>query len=323
MGAGGSSEDASKEPEAATAASGDDSKDGHSRTRNFPKLSSRERQAYLSWGVIVGAILVVELLGAISAGIRNWIPWPTISSTVGHLEIAWSGVAVIVVALITAVAYLALRHGSARSRAARKTPPARELVSRVCSTNPPENETWSLWSLVCDLLALALVGLGAALVATLTPASKHQLGYTIYGLLLVLGVIVPSIWAVAKPKQEPTLVSTIRSLHRRVPWISVVLISSLTVLVIHLAFYPWPDIQHESSKIGGLNGSQARQKGEHEISSRFGTRLEYRKEARGRLANNEVWLVYFDPPNQFDSGCVVAIENKSTVAVSAQCSRVG
>ena len=60
-------------------------------------------QGYLFWGPVVAAILVTEALGAFFD-----VPWPTISSTVGHLENRWTIVAAIVVGLAptaTAVIY--------------------------------------------------------------------------------------------------------------------------------------------------------------------------------------------------------------------------
>src|SRR5689334_19755317 len=70
------------------------------------------RRGYLFWGITAGAILVTEALGAASGWLEHklhiHIPWPTISSTVGHLEDRWSIVGAVVVGVIAAIAFYAL-----------------------------------------------------------------------------------------------------------------------------------------------------------------------------------------------------------------------
>src|SRR5207244_3131127 len=83
--------------------------------RNFfapGPLSGREKQGYLVWGPTAALIATIELLGAFSSSLKNSIPWPTISSTVGHLETRWSWVAVIVVASIAVIVFLAVKYRS-------------------------------------------------------------------------------------------------------------------------------------------------------------------------------------------------------------------
>jgi hypothetical protein len=67
---------------------------------------------YLFWGVTIGVILVVELLGALGGWLEDHIgvdvPWTTISGMVGHLEDLWPATAVIVVALLAPAAFYAL-----------------------------------------------------------------------------------------------------------------------------------------------------------------------------------------------------------------------
>jgi uncharacterized membrane protein HdeD (DUF308 family) len=71
-------------------------------------VTSRERWGYAVWGTVAVFVGVTEILARISSQLRNAIPWPTISATVGHLEQRWPFVAVIVLALIAASAYEAL-----------------------------------------------------------------------------------------------------------------------------------------------------------------------------------------------------------------------
>src|SRR5437870_1250992 len=56
-----------------------------------------ERMGYRVWGPIFASIGLTEILAAASKTLRNAIPWPTISSTVGHLEGRWPIVSVLVV----------------------------------------------------------------------------------------------------------------------------------------------------------------------------------------------------------------------------------
>src|SRR5216683_3382180 len=69
------------------------------------KVEPAERRGYWFWIPTVVTILVIELLGALSRTFNNAIPWPTISGTIGHLEKRWDWVAIIVVGLITIVAF--------------------------------------------------------------------------------------------------------------------------------------------------------------------------------------------------------------------------
>jgi hypothetical protein len=95
------------------------------QTRRFrvsPPLSLEEKWGYLVWGPIALFIAVSEILAAVSRHLKNAIPWPTISTTVGHLEREHHWIAVVVVAVIAVVAYHALtcpmshRTGGGRTR---------------------------------------------------------------------------------------------------------------------------------------------------------------------------------------------------------------
>ena len=71
---------------------------------------------------ILAFIFLTEILAAASKTLKNAIPWPTISSTVGHLEARWPIVAVLVVGGIAAVAFHAVADPSApRTRGGRTT----------------------------------------------------------------------------------------------------------------------------------------------------------------------------------------------------------
>jgi hypothetical protein len=74
--------------------------------------------------------------------------------------------------------------------------------------------------------------------------TKLQLGYVIYGVLALVGVVVPSVLAYffRQDVPFPTLFRTVALLRRRARWVAVVIVAGLTVLAVHLALYPWPDV---------------------------------------------------------------------------------
>src|SRR5438270_314617 len=92
--------------------------------RRFRNVSRLERRGYAVWipiGVVIG---VFEILGALAAILHDSIPWPTISSTVGHLEELWPEFAVVVVGLITVIAFHAVAYPVTR-RGKRRGQPVR------------------------------------------------------------------------------------------------------------------------------------------------------------------------------------------------------
>jgi hypothetical protein len=87
------------------------------------------------WGVVVGVILLVELLGAMGPWLNKHldfrIPWTTISGMVGHLEDLWPTTAVFIVALIAPVAFYALAPAKQGNRS---------RLGRRYLGAPPENK---------------------------------------------------------------------------------------------------------------------------------------------------------------------------------------
>ena len=73
-------------------------------------MQAKEKLGYLVWGPIALVIGVTEILAALSKTLQNAIPWPTISSTVGHLEARYHWVSVLVVAAIATVAFHAVAY---------------------------------------------------------------------------------------------------------------------------------------------------------------------------------------------------------------------
>jgi hypothetical protein len=194
-----------------------------------------------AWGY--GVWLFVGLMFGVPeswAGLAS-PPWPSLSNTVAHLEGLWPPVAVIVVALTVAVVFRVVRDLPGQpgapapgARGAARTPGGR-LTRRP-------GQASVVPALIYFPLALAAVAAGS-LIAAVTSGDMFVLGYTIYGLITVFGVIVPDALAYwfARDVPFPTLARTIVNLERRWPPAAVVIVAGLVVLMFHLAFFPWPD----------------------------------------------------------------------------------
>jgi hypothetical protein len=272
------------------------------RWRLGGKVEPAERRGYWFWIPIVVTILVIELLGALSSSFNNAIPWPTISSTIGHLEKRWDWVAIIVVGLITAVAFHSVAYGG----------PATEGRALRESGGDTEESRWYTWRFVV-LATGAAIGLAISL-----DASKYEYGYVIYGVLAGLGIVVPSVLSFGFHRlvRFPTLFYSIAKLRHRLHSVALILVTGLAILAVHLAFYPWPDITHESASFAGLNPAQAQAKAERALRQLRGTkpRLPYSTQAKGVNDGQDVWLVYFRP------GCVITV-TKNGASGSPECSR--
>ena len=70
----------------------------------FGDVTPPVRRGYGLWLAVGAVIAIPEIWAAVARP-----PWPTISGTVGHLELRWNFVAVIVVAVLVIVAAHAIR----------------------------------------------------------------------------------------------------------------------------------------------------------------------------------------------------------------------
>jgi hypothetical protein len=164
---------------------------------------------------------------------------PTISATVGHLEARWNFVALIVVALIVIAADQTSR--SARvARLRRRRPKTGRFTMSPART---ANDFQELSPYFYFPVALTVV-VGGAWWIIEASNDKWVRGYVIYGLIAVLFVIIPSVMAAFLKTDVPflTLFRTIDKLERHWHPASLVVLTGLVILLIHLAFYPWPDI---------------------------------------------------------------------------------
>jgi hypothetical protein len=157
---------------------------------------------------------------------------------------------------------------------------------------------------------------------------KLVLGYSIYGSLLVFGVVVPSMLVrlAHRDARFPSVWIPVEVLRQRFPVTPYVLVGGLAILIIHLALYPWPDITRESASYAGLSARAAQSKAVKRIRELRAEMpaLRYSTQTRGIAEGKDAWLVFFTPASGSGSvpysGCVVATGSEG-VSPSAECSK--
>jgi hypothetical protein len=185
-----------------------------------------ELLGYGVWSVVAVTFAVPE----ITAAVDNTVPWPTISGTIGELEWVWSPTSLFVVAIIVYAAAHAVWPLS-RTPGGRYAP--RAATGGVVSP------------LLYFPIAIACIVVGSVIAAE-SASDQYDLGYVLYPLIAFFTVIVPSALAVARAWDVPfpTLFRTIANLENRLHVAALVIAVALVILLIHLAFYPWPKISH-------------------------------------------------------------------------------
>jgi hypothetical protein len=212
---------------------------------------------FLAWGLVGLVIAIPELFAA--AVSRS--PWPTISGTVGHLESRWAFVAVIVVAVIVALAarVAALIIPLLGSTASPEDPsPTAESVAaeavkrelrRANGTAAAQAGGWRRRFVFAYFPSSIVVVALAGYIASQTSTNRWILGYVIYGLIAVFGILIPSILTRVENVPNPPFTSifvTISALFTYQRWIATIVVIGLVILLIHLALYPWPDVFHQN-----------------------------------------------------------------------------
>ncbi|MEV6774430.1 hypothetical protein AB0N05_37915 [Nocardia sp. NPDC051030] len=206
-----------------------------------PAGRSLEFWGYCMWGLAGLAIAVPEL-----ASVFGLAGWPTISNTIGHLEFQHAWVRLVVVFVIVLLAYYAVPQlAIAQKPVLPGTVGGRAVTLNGRVTKPDSPITL----LGAGYLATAAATFAFGVLFAAADRGMHPdsyLGaYVLYGLIALMWVIVPSILAMffSRDVPFPTLFRTIGYLERRAHPFAAVLLGLLVVLLIHLAFYPWPRIQ--------------------------------------------------------------------------------
>ena len=196
----------------------------------FAGVTPQEAWGYGVWSIVGVTIAVPEL----TAAIDSKAPWPTISGTVGELEWVWSPTSLFVVALIVFAVAQTVKNPLRDSSAA--------LVQGTQPQPRGRDEISPYWYFP---LAFGFVIVGS-LIAASQAHGKWDLAYVLYPLIAFWCLIVPSLLAGLRSRDVPfpTLFKTIANLERRLHFVGLVVLAGLVILLIHLAFYPWPDISH-------------------------------------------------------------------------------
>lgn len=264
--------------------------------RRFAGATAEELHGYEFWGPVALAILVTELLG--TGWLGAFDRWPTISTTVGHLQDLNSLWGVPVVGLLALAAFYAV----------------------VYQAPPTTGELYLLhgrvqlrygWPVVYALVALA------TLIAYLAEADRFQLGYVLYGSLAVFGVVVPLLLVHFKSRRVvfPTLFFTFAKLRHRFRWIAALAVAGLSILVIHLALYPWPNLARDPATFAGLTGEAARKRAERAVSAEPAAKpnLVYSTRSRNVSDGQDAWFVFFNEPSGGSrryAGCFVIVTGR-------------
>ena len=200
---------------------------------------SRELCGYAVWGAI-GLLIAVPEVWALVGG--SSVGWPTISGTVGYLEYWHPWVAVIVVAILVWAAFHAVRYETRGHGAPSSSGSEFRTAGGRLSRRPPHGAALSA---LTYLVGASAVVVGVSLWSYLDrPDDRYRLGEVLYGSIAVLFVIVPALVAyfAGRDAPFPTLFATIQALERRSRAVAVALAAAITVLLIHLALYPWPAV---------------------------------------------------------------------------------
>ena len=206
----------------------------------FGGLSAREKWGYGVW-LFVGLVFGVPESWA---GITN-PPRPALSDTIAHLESLWAPTAVIVVALIVFIVFAVTGHPLAQATdlATPQGEPGQRRTANGRLTRCQAEAISHVPVLVYFPCAVCAVAGGSLLAATAS-SDMYVLGYVIYGLFAIFLVIIPNVMAFwfAREVPFPTLACTVADLERRWRPAAMIIVAGLVILMIHLAFAPWPDI---------------------------------------------------------------------------------
>jgi hypothetical protein len=276
-------------------------------SKRFADAEAPELHGYAFWGPVALAIATIEVLGATSRWFRNLIPWTTISRTVGHIQDVDSRWGLAVVGIIAATFFYAISYaGEAPSTGTTR------FFSKFRYG----------WPLVYAATAVVFV-----FVLVFVSDEKIHLGYAIYGSFAVFGIVLPMllVWRKSNHVVFPNVFYTFRKLRERFRWVAMVVVMGLTVLVFHLALYPWPDLAREPAKYAGVSELRAREKATNALESTRDVRedLKFSAQGRGFSDGREAWLVHFNVgsgDDSIDTGCIVTV-TRTRVKPSGGCSQ--
>ncbi|MGH3071036.1 MAG: hypothetical protein ACRDNB_02050 [Gaiellaceae bacterium] len=227
----------------------------------FRDVTRSEASGYAVWTAMGFAIGIPEIWAAIAG---DDFYWPTISTTVGHLQDRWPVLALIPVAMIVMAGYSVFRverttptlqagrevdpsTGAATTfQALGRTPEGRLAKQDVPFERIAAGQTLELsgrqtWHVLPYFFAATAAIVVTALIASRSD-NRFLVGYVLYSLIAIVWVAVPNLAAYFFKKDVPftTIVFTVRCLGRRLQLVAAFVAALLVILMLHLAFYPWP-----------------------------------------------------------------------------------
>lgn len=277
-------------------------------SRKFDDAEPDELHGYAFWGPVALLVLITELIG--TGWFGSFAGWPTISSTVGHLQDLNSLWGVPVVGLIAIAAFYAMAY---------QIRPTSEGRDEFYLARGRRVQLRYGWPVVFGATALI------TLQAWVSDKDKYELGYALYGSLAFFGIVVPLVLVGLKSEHVvfPTLFYTFKRLRDRFRWVAALVAAGLAILIIHLALYPWPDLAREPARFAGLNGPAARGRAERALKAEPDVKpnMIYSTRARSVSDGRDAWFVYFNDVRggeQTYSGCYVVVRG-SRATVSDDC----
>lgn len=215
----------------------------------FGDVGPSEKWGYVVWAAMGIVIAVPEVWAAVAG---SDFVWPTISTTVGHLQDRWPVVALIPVGLIVMCGYSVFRVPPASTalqadfQALGRTPQGRLVkqdvsLEQLATGGVPAVEGRSEFSVV-RYFAFATVAVVLGALVAAPSDNRFLVGYVLYSLIGIFWVVVPNSVAYFLKKDIPftTMFFTVRSLGRRLQFVAALVAALLVILLLHLAFYPWP-----------------------------------------------------------------------------------
>jgi len=216
----------------------------------FGDVRRSEAWGYAVWSAM-GLVVGVPEVWAAASG--DDFVWPTISTTVGHLQDRWPVVALVPVALIVMAGYSVLRFKPASTalqadlQAIGRTPQGRLVkqdvtLDQLAGGGAPPMEVEFDERRVVRYFAFATIVVVAGSIFAAQSNNRFLTGYVLYSLIAVFWVVIPNLAAYFLKKDFPftTLFFTVRCLGRRLQVVASLVAALLVILLIHLALYPWP-----------------------------------------------------------------------------------
>lgn len=211
------------------------------------QVRERRTWGYIFWGFMGVVIAVPELAAAF---FDEYVPWPTISGTIGYLEYWHPWVALIVIGVIVWWALHVVEFG----------PEKRPVLGVDIDENPtnryvntpggwstraerldPLSNRFGVIYMVIAVIAVVIPSLALALV--LRPDDEYLLGEILYGAILLFWILIPLLLSYkGRDVPWPTLFETFRDFAHleKFKIVATVIAGGIIVLMIHLVLYPWP-----------------------------------------------------------------------------------